>query len=143
VLFRSLEAFVDPFDFDILTPFIESNVNKAVSKSGSLFGVLNLSERFARNAKKETIATDFHNFLLLSNNTQRFELLPISTATTNRNAAKLSTLDSSLDRHGDGLMSIKNKTEKPGLNKLHSASERNASQKDYSMSSLVKWFQQK
>jgi hypothetical protein len=32
-IYSDLETFIDPFDFDILTPFIQSNVNKAFART--------------------------------------------------------------------------------------------------------------
>lgn len=33
LIYSDLETFIDPFDFDILTPFIQSNVNKAFART--------------------------------------------------------------------------------------------------------------
>lgn len=41
-----------------------------------LFGLISNNDRHLRNTSVQTITNDVHNLLLLSNNTQRFELLP-------------------------------------------------------------------
>lgn len=79
-LTSDLEGFIDPFDYDICSPFIQSNISKSISRSSALYGILNTSERFARsNISGTSITTDNDKFnlLLLSNNQQRFELLPL------------------------------------------------------------------
>ena len=44
----------------------------------TLFGLINTNERYSRNSTGQAITNDVHNLLLLSNNTQRFELLPVA-----------------------------------------------------------------
>ncbi len=75
-----LEALVDPFDYDICSPFIQSNISKALARSSALYGVLNTSERTARGnpgGSKMTTANDKFNLIVLSSSQQRFELLPL------------------------------------------------------------------
>lgn len=75
-----LEAIIDPFDYDICTPFIQSNINKTIARTATLYGVLNINERLIRsttNNTSMTTANDKYNLLVLSNNQHRFELLPL------------------------------------------------------------------
>lgn len=76
-----LESFIDPFDYDICTPFIQSNITKSIARTTTLYGVLNINERLNRtssaNSTLMTTANDKYNLLVLSNNQSRFELLPL------------------------------------------------------------------
>jgi hypothetical protein len=42
--------------------------------------LINTNERYLRSSTGQAITNDVHNLLLLSNNTQRFELLPVANA---------------------------------------------------------------
>lgn len=79
-----LESFIDPFDYDICIPFIQSNITKLIARTTTLYGVLNVNERFNRtsssNATSLTTANDKYNLLVLSSNQSRFELLPLPSA---------------------------------------------------------------
>lgn len=74
-----LETFIDPFDYDICLPFMQSNITKSISRTAALYGVLNTNERFGRSNFSTGVATanDKFNVLVLSNNQHRFELLPL------------------------------------------------------------------
>ena len=49
-----LESLVDPFDYDICLPFMQSNITKAINRSTALYGVLNTNERLLRNTSSST-----------------------------------------------------------------------------------------
>ncbi len=76
-----LESFIDPFDYDICLPFIQSNINKSIARTSTLYGILNLNERLFRSSTNNTsmtTANDKYNLLVLSTNQHRFELLPLA-----------------------------------------------------------------
>lgn len=75
-----LEGFIDPFDYDICTPFIQSNISKSIWRSLALYGILNTNERPNRinnTGTSMTTINDKFNLIVLSNNQHRFELLPL------------------------------------------------------------------
>lgn len=78
-LSSDLEGFIDPFDYDICSPFIHSNISKAIARSSALYGILNINERYnkANTGGSITAENDKFNLLVLSNNQHRFELLPL------------------------------------------------------------------
>jgi hypothetical protein len=81
-----LESLIDPFDYDICTPFIQSNINKSIVRTSTLYGVLNINERLSRSttnsATSITTANEKYNLLVLSNSQHRFELLPLPSQQT-------------------------------------------------------------
>ncbi len=44
-IINQLESLVDPFDYDICTPFIQSNISKAISRSTVIFLLLILIKK--------------------------------------------------------------------------------------------------
>jgi len=75
-----LEVLVDPFDYDICLPFIQSNIIKALARTSALYGILSINERIPRTnpvGSTLTTANDKFNLIVLSNSQCRFELLPL------------------------------------------------------------------
>jgi hypothetical protein len=110
-----LESIIDPFDYDISSPFIQSNITKSISRSvvnfilfllpyhnllsylflvyyeKALYGIISVNDKQLKNtaATNSTSANEKFNLLVLSNNQQRFELLPLASQQSQDQQAKL------------------------------------------------------
>ncbi|KAK7116850.1 conserved oligomeric Golgi complex subunit 1-like isoform X2 [Littorina saxatilis] len=76
---ESLEGHVDPFDLDVFSPYIQSNIMKATQRSAVLLGALSMSDRHAMlSSGRPTMGgQEQHNVLPLTTCTARFPLLPL------------------------------------------------------------------
>ncbi|CAF0714065.1 unnamed protein product [Brachionus calyciflorus] len=92
-----LESLIDPFDYDICLPFIQSNVSKAISRTATLYGILSVNERHLRSltSSNSTVssANEKFNLIVLTNSQQRYELLPIAS----QQAQQLTTQSQSIN----------------------------------------------
>ncbi|XP_063970712.1 conserved oligomeric Golgi complex subunit 1-like [Lytechinus pictus] len=79
-----LEGFIDPFDLDVFTPHMTSNLNRHVHRSSLLLGFLTSPDRHMFSGHRSSSAgyQEQHNVLPLTTKQVRFSLLPLSTTTT-------------------------------------------------------------
>nr|XP_058952613.1 conserved oligomeric Golgi complex subunit 1-like [Pocillopora verrucosa] len=79
----TLESCIDPFDLDVFSPHMTTNVNRQLQKCGVLFGVLSsldkhFSHSFGVTQRPSPGSQDQHNVMPLAPNPPRFNLLPLS-----------------------------------------------------------------
>ncbi|XP_022785211.1 conserved oligomeric Golgi complex subunit 1-like isoform X1 [Stylophora pistillata] len=79
----ALESCVDPFDLDVFSPHVTTNVNRQLQKCGVLFGVLSsldkhFSHSFGVTQRPSPGSHDQHKVMPLAPNPPRFNLLPLS-----------------------------------------------------------------
>ncbi|CAE1289137.1 COG1 [Acanthosepion pharaonis] len=91
-IFDQLEEFVDPFDLDVFTPYMQSHLTKCSQRCNVLFGSMTSVSKqniiFGnRHYTSGSHHQEQHNILPLSNCTNRFPLLPLSTSYPNRAVA--------------------------------------------------------
>ncbi|XP_071477310.1 conserved oligomeric Golgi complex subunit 1-like [Diadema antillarum] len=83
-LMDTLEGFVDPFDLDVFTPHMTSNLNRHAHRCSLLLGFLTSPEKHLFSSQRSSAAgyQEQHNVLPLSSPQVRFSLLPLSTASS-------------------------------------------------------------
>ncbi|CAF0802872.1 unnamed protein product [Rotaria sordida] len=78
-LIENIENDIDPFDLNVLSPYMQSHLQKIVPRSSLLFGHLITNDRLIPSKPLTMNSQDANNILSLSSCTQRFSLLPIAT----------------------------------------------------------------
>lgn len=83
----ALESCVDPFDLDVFSPYIATNLNKQLQRCGVLFGVLASLDKHATHSfgvthRPSSGSYDQHNVMPLAPNPPRFTLLPLTSHTS-------------------------------------------------------------
>lgn len=138
-----LESFIDPFDYDICTPFMQSNIAKSISRSVTLYGILSLNERNLRNLSNTsssiTAANEKFNLLVLCNSQHRFELLPLASQQQTQQLQNQAQSQSQSLKFKNQT-SLDEKTKK-SLNKSDLASSGSSSANSASGLFGFKWFQ--
>ncbi|XP_041368193.1 conserved oligomeric Golgi complex subunit 1-like [Gigantopelta aegis] len=79
---EALDQFVDPFDLDVFSPYIQSNLLKQVQRNSVIFGVVASLDKQALLLGGRGVPTghqEQHNILPLTTCPNRFPLLPLST----------------------------------------------------------------
>jgi len=78
-LIENIESEIDPFDLNVLSPYMQSHLQKIVPRSSLLFGPLITNDRLIPSKPLTMNTQDTNNILSLSSCSQRFSLLPIAT----------------------------------------------------------------
>ncbi|CAF3438844.1 unnamed protein product [Rotaria sp. Silwood1] len=78
-LIENIESEIDPFDLNVLSPYMQSHLQKIVPRSSLLFGHLITNDRLIPSKPLTMNSQDANNILSLSSCSQRFSLLPIAT----------------------------------------------------------------
>uniref|UniRef100_A0A3Q1HVM0 Conserved oligomeric Golgi complex subunit 1 n=1 Tax=Anabas testudineus TaxID=64144 RepID=A0A3Q1HVM0_ANATE len=73
-----LESFIDPFDLDVFTPLLNTNLNCLSQRTSVLLGLLMGSEKQFASHSSGVNCQEPHNILPLASNQIRFGLLPLS-----------------------------------------------------------------
>ncbi|XP_072225843.1 conserved oligomeric Golgi complex subunit 1 isoform X1 [Leuresthes tenuis] len=73
-----LESFIDPFDLDVFTPTLNSNLNRLSQRTLVLLGLLTGSEKQFASRGSTVSSQEPHNILPLASSQIRFGLLPFS-----------------------------------------------------------------
>ncbi|XP_012968715.1 conserved oligomeric Golgi complex subunit 1 isoform X2 [Mesocricetus auratus] len=79
-----LEALIDPFDLDVFTPHLNSNLNRLVQRTSVLFGLVTGPENQFASRSSTFNSQEPHNILPLASSQIRFGLLPLSMASTRK-----------------------------------------------------------
>uniref|UniRef100_A0A8C6RWY6 Conserved oligomeric Golgi complex subunit 1 n=1 Tax=Nannospalax galili TaxID=1026970 RepID=A0A8C6RWY6_NANGA len=79
-----LEALIDPFDLDVFTPHLNSNLNRLVQRTSVLFGLLTGTENQLAPRSSTFNSQEPHNILPLASSQIRFGLLPLSMTSTRK-----------------------------------------------------------
>ncbi|MEJ1284075.1 component of oligomeric golgi complex 1 [Cricetulus griseus] len=79
-----LEALIDPFDLDVFTPHLSSNLNRLVQRTSVLFGLVTGTENQFASRSSTFNSQEPHNILPLASSQIRFGLLPLSMASTRK-----------------------------------------------------------
>ncbi|KAK7465202.1 hypothetical protein BaRGS_00037631 [Batillaria attramentaria] len=102
---EGLEEHVDPFDLDVFSPYIQSNLMKAAQRSAVLLGTLSSSDRHAMlsTSRPSLGGQEQHNVLPLTNCSARFPLLPLGSQPSRpslQQAVLSQTISRSIDTPG-------------------------------------------
>ncbi|KAI5097598.1 conserved oligomeric Golgi complex subunit 1 [Silurus meridionalis] len=85
----ALESHIDPFDLDVFTPHLNSNLNRLTQRTSVLLGLLTGAEKQYTPRSSNVSSQEPYNILPLASSQIRFGLLPLSM--TNSRKAKSST----------------------------------------------------
>ncbi|CAF3493051.1 unnamed protein product [Adineta steineri] len=78
-LIENIESEIDPFDLNVLSPYMHDHLQQIVPRSSLLFGHLITNDRLIPSKPLQMNTKDTNNILSLSSCPQRFSLLPIAT----------------------------------------------------------------
>ncbi|NXR42132.1 COG1 protein, partial [Zosterops hypoxanthus] len=79
-----LEGHIDPFDLDVFTPHLNSNLNRLVQRTSVLFGLLTGTENQYTSRGGTLSSQEPHNILPLASSQIRFGLLPLSMSSSRK-----------------------------------------------------------
>ncbi|NXV70875.1 COG1 protein, partial [Atlantisia rogersi] len=79
-----LEGHIDPFDLDVFTPHLNSNLNRLVQRTSVLFGLLTGTENQYASRSGTVSSQELHNILPLASSQVRFGLLPLSMSSSRK-----------------------------------------------------------
>ncbi|XP_068769947.1 conserved oligomeric Golgi complex subunit 1 isoform X2 [Struthio camelus] len=79
-----LEGHIDPFDLDVFTPHLNSNLNRLVQRTSVLFGLLTGTENQYTSRSSALSSQELHNILPLASSQIRFGLLPLSMSSSRK-----------------------------------------------------------
>ncbi|NWR66379.1 COG1 protein, partial [Bucorvus abyssinicus] len=79
-----LEGHIDPFDLDVFTPHLNSNLNRLVQRTSVLFGLLTGTENQYMSRSSALSSQELHNILPLASSQIRFGLLPLSMSSSRK-----------------------------------------------------------
>ncbi|KGL74790.1 Conserved oligomeric Golgi complex subunit 1, partial [Tinamus guttatus] len=79
-----LEGHIDPFDLDVFTPHLNSNLNRLVQRTSVLFGLLTGTETHYTSRSSALSTQELHNILPLASSQIRFGLLPLSMSSSHK-----------------------------------------------------------
>ncbi|OPJ88461.1 conserved oligomeric Golgi complex subunit 1 isoform A [Patagioenas fasciata monilis] len=79
-----LEGHIDPFDLDVFTPHLNSNLNRLVQRTSVLFGLLTGTENQYVSRSGALSNQEPHNILPLAASQIRFGLLPLSMSSSRK-----------------------------------------------------------
>ncbi|NXE28700.1 COG1 protein, partial [Ardeotis kori] len=79
-----LEGHIDPFDLDVFTPHLNSNLNRLVQRTSVLFGLLTGIENQYTSRSGALSSQELHNILPLASSQIRFGLLPLSMSSSRK-----------------------------------------------------------
>ncbi|XP_051995960.1 conserved oligomeric Golgi complex subunit 1 isoform X1 [Xyrauchen texanus] len=92
----SLESHIDPFDLDVFTPHLNSNLNRLSQRTSVLLGLLTGTEKQFTSRTNNINSQEPYNILPLASSQIRFGLLPLSM--TNSRKAKTATHGADITR---------------------------------------------
>ncbi|XP_059413233.1 conserved oligomeric Golgi complex subunit 1-like isoform X2 [Carassius carassius] len=81
----SLESHIDPFDLDVFTPHLNSNLNRLSQRSSVLLGLLTGTEKQFTSRTNNINSQEPYNILPLASSQIRFGLLPLSMTNSRKN----------------------------------------------------------
>ncbi|XP_067403389.1 conserved oligomeric Golgi complex subunit 1 isoform X2 [Emydura macquarii macquarii] len=96
-----LEANIDPFDLDVFTPHLNSNLNRLVQRTSILFGLLTGAENHYTNRSNNLSSQEPHNILPLASSQIRFGLLPLSMSSSRRTKSAVKNTENQTQHDGD------------------------------------------
>ncbi|KAK2528391.1 Cog1 [Columba guinea] len=89
-----LEGHIDPFDLDVFTPHLNSNLNRLVQRTSVLFGLLTGTENQYVSRSGALSSQEPHNILPLAASQIRFGLLPLSMSSSRKSKSATRSTES-------------------------------------------------
>uniref|UniRef100_E1BK29 Conserved oligomeric Golgi complex subunit 1 n=3 Tax=Bos TaxID=9903 RepID=E1BK29_BOVIN len=93
-----LETLIDPFDLDVFTPHLHSNLNRLVQRTSVLFGLVTGPENQFTPRSSTFNSQEAHNILPLASSQIRFGLLPLSMTSTRKAKSAGGSMDTKAQR---------------------------------------------
>ncbi|XP_073463000.1 conserved oligomeric Golgi complex subunit 1 [Aquarana catesbeiana] len=84
-----LESCIDPFDLDVFTPHLNTNLNRLAQRTSVLFGLLMGAESQFSGRGSTLGIQEAHNVLPLASSQIRFGLLPLSMSSSRKTKVKM------------------------------------------------------
>uniref|UniRef100_A0A8I5ZPW4 Conserved oligomeric Golgi complex subunit 1 n=1 Tax=Rattus norvegicus TaxID=10116 RepID=A0A8I5ZPW4_RAT len=122
-----LEALIDPFDLDVFTPHLNSNLNRLVQRTSVLFGLVTGTENQFASRSSTFNSQEPHNILPLASSQIRFGLLPLSMTSTRKARATGRGIESQTQVGPPALSRVGDPTAHPGSLFRQLASEEDGS----------------
>ncbi|KAM5134988.1 conserved oligomeric Golgi complex subunit 1 isoform 2-T2 [Mantella aurantiaca] len=88
-----LESCIDPFDLDVFTPHLNTNLNRLAQRTSVLFGLLTGTESQFTSRSSTLGIQETHNVLPLASSQIRFGLLPLSMSSSRKTKSSGRTAD--------------------------------------------------
>lgn len=96
-----LESFIDPFDLDVFTPPLNSNLNRLSQRTSVLLGLLTGSEKQFSLRSSSVNSQEPYNILPLASSQIRFGLLPLSMTNVRKSKSTSRSTDAPLQPQED------------------------------------------
>nr|AAD13780.2 ldlBp [Mus musculus] len=109
-----LEALIDPFDLDVFTPHLNSNLNRLVQRTSVLFGLVTGTENQFASRSSTFNSQEPHNILPLASSQIRFGLLPLSMTSTRKARATSRSVETQAQVGPPALSRVGDPTTHPG-----------------------------
>lgn len=109
-----LEALIDPFDLDVFTPHLNSNLNRLVQRTSVLFGLVTGTENQFASRSSTFNSQEPHNILPLASSQIRFGLLPLSMTSTRKARAAGRSVETQAQVGPPALSRVGDPTTHPG-----------------------------
>ncbi|XP_040046654.2 conserved oligomeric Golgi complex subunit 1 isoform X2 [Gasterosteus aculeatus] len=91
-----LEGYIDPFDLDVFTPPLNTNLNRLSQRTSVLLGLLTGSEKQFAPRSSSGNSQEPYNILPLASSQTRFGLLPLSTSSVRKSKSAPRSCDAAL-----------------------------------------------
>ncbi|XP_029293574.1 conserved oligomeric Golgi complex subunit 1 isoform X2 [Cottoperca gobio] len=88
-----LEGYIDPFDLDVFTPLLNTNLNRMSQRTSVLLGLLTGSEKQFALRSSSVNSQEPYNILPLASSQIRFGLLPLSMSTVRKSKSATRSSD--------------------------------------------------
>ncbi|XP_041857088.1 conserved oligomeric Golgi complex subunit 1 isoform X2 [Melanotaenia boesemani] len=88
-----LESFIDPFDLDVFTPLLHTNLSRLCQRTSVLLGLLTGSEKQFSSRNSTVSSQEPYNILPLASSQIRFGLLPLSMSNARKPKSASGTSD--------------------------------------------------
>nr|XP_046271904.1 conserved oligomeric Golgi complex subunit 1 isoform X2 [Scatophagus argus] len=94
-----LESYIDPFDLDVFTPLLNSNLNRLSQRTSVLLGLLTGSEKQFTSRSSSVNSQEPYNILPLASSQIRFGLLPLSMSNVRKSKSASRSSDAAHQLH--------------------------------------------
>uniref|UniRef100_U3KEQ0 Conserved oligomeric Golgi complex subunit 1 n=1 Tax=Ficedula albicollis TaxID=59894 RepID=U3KEQ0_FICAL len=109
-----LEGHIDPFDLDVFTPHLNSNLNRLVQRTSVLFGLLTGTEHQYTSRGATPSSQELHNILPLASSQIRFGLLPLSMSSSRKSKATARSTERAQEQAAAAVLPREEEAARPG-----------------------------
>ncbi|XP_032932518.1 conserved oligomeric Golgi complex subunit 1 isoform X3 [Catharus ustulatus] len=109
-----LEGHIDPFDLDVFTPHLNSNLNRLVQRTSVLFGLLTGTEHQYTSRGSAPSSQELHNILPLASSQIRFGLLPLSMSSSRKSKASARSTERVQEQAAAAVLPREDEAARPG-----------------------------